>query len=65
MAEVLHALKVGLIADDDEIDKWPAVRIYRPAGAWASATPGARRAGLFDGLVTMTPSTTKPKTAVA
>ena len=49
-AEVLHALKIKLIADD-EIDKWPAVRIYRPTGAWVSAMPGAARARWFDGLM--------------
>jgi hypothetical protein len=41
----MHALKIMLIAE------WPAMRIYRPAGAWVSATPGARRARWFDGLV--------------
>jgi hypothetical protein len=52
-AEVLHALKIKLIADDnDEIDKWPAVRIRRPAGAWVSAAPGAPRARWFDAVVT-------------
>ena len=52
MDEVLHALKIKLIADDDSIDKWPAVRIYRSAGAWVSATPGAPRARWFDAVVT-------------
>jgi hypothetical protein len=52
-AEVLHALKIKLIADaDDEIDKWPAVRVYRPAGAWVSAIPGAARTRWFDAVVT-------------
>jgi hypothetical protein len=41
----MHALKIMLIVE------WPAVRIYRAAGAWVSATPGARRARWFDGLV--------------
>jgi hypothetical protein len=51
-AEVLHALNIKLIADDkDEIDRWPAVRIYRPAGAWVSAMPGAARARWFDVVV--------------
>ena len=50
---MLHALKIGLIADDDdEIDKWPAVRVYRPAGAWVSAIPGAARTRWFDAVVT-------------
>jgi hypothetical protein len=51
-AEVLHALKIKLIAADDEIDKWPAVRVYRPAGAWVSAIPGAARTRWFDAVVT-------------
>jgi hypothetical protein len=52
-AEVLHALKIKLIADaDDDLDKWPAVRVYRPAGAWVSAIPGAPRARWFDAVVT-------------
>jgi hypothetical protein len=54
MSEVLHALKIRLITDDnDQIDKWPAVRIYRPAGTWGSRSRIAPRARWFDGLVTV------------
>lgn len=50
-AEVLVAVKLGLVADDaDELDAWPAVRRIRPAGTWGVFTPGLRRAGPFDGL---------------
>jgi hypothetical protein len=50
---VLHALKIKLIADaDDDLDKWPAVRVYRPAGAWVSAAPSTPRARWFDAVVT-------------
>jgi hypothetical protein len=52
-AEVLHALKIGLIADDDdEIAKWPAVRVYRPAGTWGARSRIAPRARWFDAVVT-------------
>ena len=51
-AEVLHALNIKLIADDDEIDKWPAVRIYRPAGTWGSRYRIAPLARWFDAVVT-------------
>jgi hypothetical protein len=52
-AEVLHALKIKLIADDDdEIDKWPAVRVYRPAGTWGTSSRIAPRASWFDAVVT-------------
>jgi hypothetical protein len=53
MSEVLHAVNIRLITDDkDEIDRWPAVRIYRSASAWVSTTPGAARASWFDVVVT-------------
>ena len=48
-AEVMHALKIGLIADDnDEIDKWPAVRIHRRLLHGYQQHPARRvRAGLM------------------
>jgi hypothetical protein len=53
ISEVLHALNIKLIADDnDEIDKWPAVRVYRAAGTWGSRSRIAPRARWFDAVVT-------------
>ena len=53
--EVLFAVNKRLIVKpenfDDEIDKLPIRRVFRPAGTWGIKSQGLRHAGPFDGLV--------------
>ena len=53
--EILFAVHKRLIVKpkgfDDEIDKLPIRRVFRPAGTWGIKSAGLRRATPFDGLI--------------